>query len=81
VTGIDVKPKSPHSDLVWGCAATWVGVLRGLEDHAEPGHHFDELAQRGLVRGVRLSDPFVDIGTPEALRRAQERGVSGVAEG
>jgi NDP-sugar pyrophosphorylase family protein len=81
VTGIDVKPENPLSDLVWGCAATWVGVLRGLEGHAEPGHHFDELAQRGLVRGVRLSDPFVDIGTPEALRRARERGVSGVAEG
>jgi NDP-sugar pyrophosphorylase family protein len=81
VTAIEVKPERPASDLVWGCAATQAGVLRGLEGGAEPGHHFGELARRGLVRGVRLSDPFVDIGTPEALRRARDRGISGEAEG
>lgn len=81
VTTIEVKPDRPSSDLVWGCAATWVGVLRGLQDHAEPGHYFGELAGRGLVRGVRLLDPFVDIGTPEALSRAREQTISGGAEG
>jgi hypothetical protein len=77
VTTIDVKPERPASDLVWGCAATRVEVLSGLEGRAEPGDHFGELARRGLVRGVRLADPFVDIGTPEALHRARERSVSG----
>ena len=76
VTGIQVKPSQPRSSLVWGCAATSSGVLRGLADHAEPGHYFDLLARRGLVRGVRLRDPFVDIGTPESLRRARAGTVS-----
>jgi NDP-sugar pyrophosphorylase family protein len=76
-----VKPEHPASDLVWGCAATRAGVLRGLEGSAEPGNHFDELARQGLVRGVRLLDPFVDIGTPESLGRARQRSVSGGAEG
>jgi NDP-sugar pyrophosphorylase family protein len=80
VAAIEVKPERPGSDLVWGCAATRVSVLRGLEGCEEPGHFFGELARRGLVRGVRLSDPFVDIGTPEALRRARKRSLKGGAD-
>ena len=72
VATIHVKPEQPSSDLVWGCAASRAGVLRALRGHAEPGHYFDQLARRGLVVGVRLSDPFVDIGTPESLRHARE---------
>jgi mannose-1-phosphate guanylyltransferase len=81
VTAIDVKPERPASDLVWGCAATRVGVLHGLEGHAEPGDYFGNLARQGLVRGIRLSDPFIDIGTPESLRRARDWSVSVRAEG
>jgi NDP-sugar pyrophosphorylase family protein len=77
VTAIDVKPDRPASDLVWGCAAARANVLRGLEGRVEPGHYFDDLARNHLVRAVRLEDPFVDIGTPEALHRARERSVSG----
>lgn len=77
VASIDVKPERPASDLVWGCAATRADVLRALRGRAEPSHLFDELARQGLVRGVRLADPFVDIGTPESLERAQDRAVSG----
>jgi NDP-sugar pyrophosphorylase family protein len=71
VTSIHVKPQQPPSELVWGCAATHAGVLRGVEGWAEPGAYFDTLARRGLVGGVRLADPFVDIGTPASSRRAR----------
>jgi glucose-1-phosphate thymidylyltransferase len=71
VTTIQIKPEQPSSDLVWGCAASRAGVLRALQGHAEPGRYFDQLARRGRVLGVRLSDPFVDIGTPESLERAR----------
>jgi glucose-1-phosphate thymidylyltransferase len=70
VTAIHVKPQEPPSELVWGCAATRAGVLRGVAGWAEPGDYFDTLARQGLVRGIRLEDPFVDIGTPASLRRA-----------
>jgi NDP-sugar pyrophosphorylase family protein len=70
VAAISVKPLRPTSDLIWGCAAAPAGRLEGLQGHSEPGQYFSELARQGLVRGVRLSDPFIDIGTPESLRRA-----------
>jgi NDP-sugar pyrophosphorylase family protein len=79
VNAIQVKPEQPLSDLVWGCAASSAAVLRGLQGWPEPGDYFDRLARRGLVRGVRLTDPFVDIGTPDALRRA--RAIAGNANG
>ena len=71
VTSIHVKPQEPPSELVWGCAATHAGVLEGVEGWAEPGAYFDTLARQGLVRGIRLEDPFVDIGTPASFRRAR----------
>jgi NDP-sugar pyrophosphorylase family protein len=71
VTAIAVKPERPSSDLVWGCAAVPARLLEQLEPELEPGLYFHRLARRGLVRGIRLADPFVDIGTPESLRRAQ----------
>jgi NDP-sugar pyrophosphorylase family protein len=81
ITGIEVKPDEPRSSLVWGCAATFAHVLRGVAGHAEPGRYFDSCARQGAVRGVRLEDPFVDVGTPESLRRARAARLSGeVAE-
>jgi NDP-sugar pyrophosphorylase family protein len=69
VKAVQVKPTSPASDVVWGCAAATMGALAGLRDHAEPGHLFDRLARAGSVRAVRFPGEFVDIGTPEALNR------------
>lgn len=69
VERVDVKPARPSSPLLWGCAAARAQALRGLEGHAEPGDYFDELARRGVVRGIQLSDVYADVGTPEALRR------------
>jgi glucose-1-phosphate thymidylyltransferase len=74
VTSIQVKPDEPRSNLVWGCAATYARVLRGVVGHSEPGAYFDELARQGIVRGVRLADPFIDIGTRGALRRVSDEG-------
>jgi glucose-1-phosphate thymidylyltransferase len=74
VAAIRVKPQQPGSDLVWGCAALRVLTLRALG--AEPGLALDRLARLGRVAGVRLEDPFLDVGTPEALARY---GISGEA--
>jgi NDP-sugar pyrophosphorylase family protein len=70
VRRIDVKPPEPESDLIWGCAATRAGVIRRLEPGEEPGVRFSAMAAAGDVRGIWLSGDWLDIGTPEALRRA-----------
>lgn len=68
---IVVKPESPPSDLIWGCAAVRREALDELPAHPEPGHLLDELAKEGRVRGVYLSDSWLDVGTKEALARAR----------
>jgi glucose-1-phosphate thymidylyltransferase len=71
VTGIAVKPQAPPSDLIWGCAAVRCSALEGLARYTEAGTLLDGLAKAGRVRGVYLSDSWVDIGTPESLARAR----------
>ncbi len=71
VHSIEVKPEAPSSDLIWGCAAVRRRALDGLADHPEPGRLLGELAKTGTVRGIHLSDSWLDIGTPEALARAE----------
>jgi glucose-1-phosphate thymidylyltransferase len=73
VTRVDVKPEQPATNLIWGCAAARARALIGLEKRAWPGEYFDELAKEGRVRGVRLGDDYLDVGTREALRRAEAR--------
>jgi dTDP-glucose pyrophosphorylase len=72
VAAVDVKPRKPPGDLVWGCAAATVRALRGLERHEQPGELFDELARRGRARAVRFPGEFIDIGTKEALEHARK---------
>jgi hypothetical protein len=68
---VDVKPETPMSDWIWGCAAARVDTWRGLRDFEWPGGYLDALCRLGRdVRGVELSDAWLDIGTPEALARA-----------
>jgi glucose-1-phosphate thymidylyltransferase len=74
VTRIDVKPAVPASELIWGCAAVRCAALDGLAAHAEAGHLLDGLAREGRVRGVHLSDSWLDVGTPESLARARAAG-------
>lgn len=71
VAGIAVKPRTPPSDRIWGCAAVRRSALDDLAEHAEAGTLLDGLAKAGRVRGVYLSDSWVDIGTPESLARAR----------
>ena len=70
VTAVDVKPRRPASKWIWGCAAARPPALVDLAAAGELGRHFGSLARRGLVRGVQLSDHWVDVGTRAGLRRA-----------
>ena len=73
VTAVSVKPARPPSDLIWGCAAARAGALAGLENRAWPGEQFDLLARAGRARGLHLGSDFLDVGTRDALRRAEAR--------
>ena len=66
-----VKPTTPPSDWIWGCAAARVRAVSALARVAWPGEYFDILCSEGhVLRGVPLSDIWLDVGTKEALRRA-----------
>ena len=71
VTGIAVKPDTPQSDLIWGCAAVRRSALEGLARHTAVSTLLDGHARAGRVRGVHLSDSWLDIGTPESLAQAR----------
>jgi glucose-1-phosphate thymidylyltransferase len=71
VTAIHVKPERPPSSLIWGCCAVRVCALEGIRQHAQPGTLFKTLAPEGKLAGMRLSDRWLDIGTPEALKLAR----------
>jgi dTDP-glucose pyrophosphorylase len=68
VAGIEVKPRRPGSDLIWGCAVVRAPVLAILD--AEPGRTFDTLARNGRVAAVRFGGTFADLGVRERLQRA-----------
>ncbi len=71
IVGIDIKPEHPRSTLIWGCAAARVRALDGLERVEWPSEFMNaRRLQHADVRGVVLSDSYVDIGTKESLRRA-----------
>jgi dTDP-glucose pyrophosphorylase len=67
---LEYKPERPTSDWIWGCAAARVGRLRDLGEVEEPGMYINSLCDRELVGGVRLSETYVDMGTPAGLRDA-----------
>jgi glucose-1-phosphate thymidylyltransferase len=71
VTRVHVKPRVPPGNQVWGCAALDAGTLRTVENEA--GARFDALARHGLVAAVELPGRFVDVGTPQAMRRLGAR--------
>jgi mannose-1-phosphate guanylyltransferase len=78
------KPEQPRSDLAFaGIAVLRARVFSALEGMRPPGpgpfdlgrHVLPELV--GRMRGHVIEAPFLDIGTPEAYREAQEifRGI------
>ena len=73
VTAIHVKPAVPPSSWVWGCASATAASLADLSSEEWPGGYFDALCRRGVeIAGVRLSDRWLDIGTPEALAQVDD---------
>lgn len=79
VTGVAVKPNDPPGNLIWGCAAARAEALRGVERDDDPGSFFDALAKKRRVRGVYLSDSFLDIGTRDGLDAAVRAFGAGTA--
>lgn len=78
VVDVHVKPISPVSDWIWGCAAARVGTMKGLGRTEWPGGYFGLLAAEGHdVRGLPLSDSWLDVGTKAALVDAEARFVGG----
>jgi len=69
VTRVLVKPLSPPSEVIWGCAALRARVGADLAPADELGTSFDRLSREGRVAGVFLSAEYTDIGTKEALAR------------
>jgi dTDP-glucose pyrophosphorylase len=74
VAAVDVKPAAPRSSWIWGCGAARASLLSGTGLDAEPGVYFDRLARQRTIAAIKLSDMFIDIGTPESLAalRAEE---------
>lgn len=79
VTGLAVKDPDPPGNLIWGCAAARAEALRGIEREHDPGHFFAALCRERPVRGVYLSDSYIDIGTKEALDAAERAFGQGTA--
>ena len=72
IAAIDVKPVVPRSEYVWGCAAARTHTWAELERADWPGGFLDLLCREGSdVRGVKLSDEWLDMGTPDGLSRAR----------
>jgi dTDP-glucose pyrophosphorylase len=69
VRRIVVKPRRPRTNVTWGIFAARIRILRDLAEYAEPGDYFDRLAHSRTVRGVLLTGPYEDAGTPEVLAR------------
>jgi glucose-1-phosphate thymidylyltransferase len=73
ITGFHIKPAVPPSSWIWGCAAARAGALQELELEEWPSAFMESRRRQGLeVRGIPLSDAYLDIGTPESLRRLPE---------
>jgi glucose-1-phosphate thymidylyltransferase len=71
IARIDIKPAEPRSEWIWGCAAARARTLSGLGGAEWPGQYFDSLCRKGHdVRGIPLSDVWLDVGTEAALNRA-----------
>lgn len=68
VLSIQVRPKNPASNWIWGCFAARRDSLAGLVPDLELGTYFDRLSHNQGVVYAHLSDVFLDIGTPEAMR-------------
>jgi NDP-sugar pyrophosphorylase family protein len=81
VERIEIRPAEPSSAWTWGLAVMTVRELRRLDPAEDPGTHFGRLARDGSLGAVRLSDRFLDIGTPDGLAQALTTGRPAAASG
>lgn len=72
VRSVVAKPAVPASNLIWGCGVATAGFISGFARYDEPAEVLDQAARAGRVRGVYLSDSWLDVGTPEALHMAHD---------
>lgn len=71
VLRVHVKPASPSSNQIWGCAAAPVETLAELGRTEWPGQYFDLLCREGKdVRGIALKGGWLDMGTRVAFAEA-----------
>jgi glucose-1-phosphate thymidylyltransferase len=72
VSRLEFKPERPSADRTWACAVAPARVLRGLEQHDEPGIYFNSLCPTGRVGAIPLPGDgmFLDMGTPKGLEHA-----------
>lgn len=71
-----VKPSLPPSNTIWGCALARKWALHGIGNFDHPGEYFSNLCSQRLVGAVRLSDRYLDIGTPSSLLTMHKSWVS-----
>jgi NDP-sugar pyrophosphorylase family protein len=81
VRAIHVRPEKPRTNRVWGCAALRARVLDALSEDVPVGTLLGEVAGTGGVRGVDLSDLYLDIGTRTGLEEARRRLVEHSSSG
>jgi glucose-1-phosphate thymidylyltransferase len=73
VIAIEPRPARPSSNVIWGCAAIRLDLLRGWNGAVDPGIYLDSIAGSHRLIGIRLSDDFVDIGKSRRVLREASR--------
>ncbi len=81
VSCVEVKKPSPHSHWVWGAVTTTGNAFHELKLLWEARHRSDEylgdllnayIASGSVVRGVAAGELYMDVGTLEGYRNAQD---------
>jgi glucose-1-phosphate thymidylyltransferase len=81
VSCVEVKKPSPHSHWVWGAVTTTGNAFHELKLLWEARHRSDEylgdllnayIAAGSVVRGVSAGELYMDVGTLEGYRNAQD---------
>ena len=81
VTQVEVKAPTPHSHWIWGAIAASGQAFQELKLLWESRHRRDEyigtllnayLAAGNAVRGHHVGETYIDVGTMEGYRQAQD---------
>lgn len=81
VTKVEVKQKDAHSHWIWGAITTTGSAFHALRSLWESRHRSDEylgtllnayIAAGNMVRGYHVGESYMDVGTFEGYRQAQD---------